>query len=174
MKKETEFIIEKNDCSNLDELIDLTKTYYKDGDIINKDYLKWQYLQNPNGMPFLFVSREVKTREMAGQYLVIPTRYTISNGYVNGSLSLNTLTSPKFQGRGLFTKMADATFNDCANQDANFTVGFPNPQSYPGFVKRLNFHHLGDIPLLIKPLNYGKIMYSFLKKKKKNMEEILE
>lgn len=167
MKKENNFLIEKNNCSNLDELIDLTKTYYKDGDIINKDYLKWQYLQNPTGEPFLFVSREVKTNELAGQYLVLPTKFNVLNNTEKGSLSLNTLTSPKFQGRGLFTKMAEATFNDCANQDANFTIGFPNPQSYPGFVKRLNFQHLGDIPLLIKPIKFGKIFFSFLKKEKK-------
>lgn len=167
MEKEYNFKIIKNDCTNLSELIDLAKTYYKTGDIINKEYLEWQYLKNPNGKPFLLVSYEMNANEIAGQYLVIPINYLIMGKRIKGTLSLNTLTKPKYQGKGLFTKMAKATYEDCALNNALFTVGFPNPQSYPGFVRKLDFQHLGDIPLLIKPLNYGKILFSYFKKNKK-------
>lgn len=166
MKDNLEFCIRKSDCSNLEELIELSKTYYSDGDIIKKEYLNWQYLENPSGKPFLFISKELITNALAGQYLVIPLKFGILKEIVLGSLSLNTLTSPKFQGRGLFTKMAKATYEDCAKNNAFFTIGFPNPQSYPGFVKNLNFEHLGDIPLLVKPLKYGKILFSYFKKNK--------
>ena len=167
MTNQHEFLIEKNDCTNIKELINLSKTYYKEGDIIKKEYLTWQYLKNPIGRPFLFISRETITNELAGQYLVIPLKYNIFKGSFLGSLSLNTLTSPKFQGKGLFTKMAKATYEDCTKSNAYFTIGFPNPQSYPGFIRKLDFQHLGDIPLLIKPLKYGKIVFSFFKKNKK-------
>lgn len=167
MNKHYEFLIEKNDCSNIEELINLSKTYYHEGDIINKEYLTWQYLRNPTGKPFLIISRETSTNEMAGQYLVIPIKFKVLKEFILGSLSLNTLTSPKFQGKGLFTKMAKATYEDCTKSNAYFTIGFPNPQSYPGFVRKLDFQHLGDIPLLIKPLKYGKFVFSFFKKNKK-------
>jgi len=160
-----DFKIENNDCSNINELIDLSKTYYSEGDIINKSYLEWQYLTNPSGKPFLLTSRENVSNDLAGQYLVLPVKFTLADSVVNGSLSLNTLTSPKYQGKGLFTKMAKATFYECANENAHFTIGFPNPNSYPGFVKKLDFHHLGDIPLLIKPLRYFNLAFSFFKKR---------
>ena len=166
MKNLDEFKIEKNDCSNLDELIELSKTYYKEGDIINKEYLQWQYLKNPTGKPFLFTSSNVANQELAGQYLVLPIMFKVLEQTVLGTLSLNTLTSPKYQGKGLFTKMAKATYEDCANENAYFAIGFPNPQSYPGFVRRLNFEHLNDIPLLIKPIRYGRILFSYFKKNK--------
>lgn len=160
-----EFIVEKNNCSNIDELIDLSKTYYSEGDIVNKLYLNWQYLNNPSGIPYLLTSREITTNELAGQYLVLPIKFNLANTDVNGSLSLNTLTSPKYQGKGLFTKMARATYKECADSNALFTIGFPNPNSYPGFVRNLEFKHLGDIPLLVKPLRMLNMAFSLLQKK---------
>lgn len=165
MKKNI-FDIEKNDCSNIPELINLTKTYYKTGDIINKDYLSWQYLSNPNGKPYLFTSREKFTRELAGQYLVIPILFNSDSTPIMGSLSLNTITSPKYQKRGLFTKMAKATYQSCKNNNVFFTIGFPNPQSYPGFVRKLDFRHLGDIPLMVKLIKPHKIITSLIRKNK--------
>lgn len=166
-KKEINFSIEKHNCENIEELINLAKTNYDEGDIINKSYIEWQYLENPYGKPYIFVAREEENQEVAGQYLVIPQQYYVDGKLYNGTLSLNTLTRADFRGRGLFTKMAKATYEDCTNNNANFTIGFPNPQSYPGFVKKLDFNHLGDIPLLIKPLKYGKIFFSYFKKNKK-------
>lgn len=174
MKNQNEFIIENNDLSNIDELIKLSKTYYKDGDIINKEYLQWQYLGNPNGKPFLFTSKEKSDNDLAGQYLVIPIKFSLNNKTILGSLSLNTLTDPKYQGKGLFTKMANATYEACSKENAFFTIGFPNPQSYPGFVKKLDFQHLGDIPLLIKPLKYFNILSSYFKKNKKKHAGAIE
>lgn len=161
-----DYLINKNDCSNLDELINLSKSYYSTGDIIDKSYLKWQYLNNPAGTPFLFTSKEISTNTLAGQYLVLPMEYQIMGEKISGSLSLNTLTHPDHQGKGLFTKMAGATYMDCAENNNFFTIGFPNPLSYPGFVRKLDFAHLGDIPLLIKPLKPIKIFLSYFKKEK--------
>ncbi len=166
MKDTVTFEIFKNNGENLDELIKLAKTYYSDSDIINKKYLNWQYYNNPAGKPFLFTSKEIKTQELAGQYLVIPIEFNVFNKKYTGTLSLNTLTSPKYQGKGLFTKMAKATYEDCEDKNAMFTIGFPNPNSYPGFVKKLNFSHLGDIPLMIKPLKHLKLVKSYFKKNK--------
>ena len=161
-----DYIIEKNDCSNLDELITLSKSYYTKGDIINKNYLNWQYLNNPAGSPFLFTSKEISAGQLAGQYLVIPMEYQVKGKIIAGSLSLNTLTHPDHQRKGLFTKMANAAYKDCAENDNFFTIGFPNPMSYPGFVKKLSFEHLGYIPLLIKPLKPLSILFSYFKKDK--------
>jgi hypothetical protein len=170
MEDKLEFNIYRNDLTNIQELLKLNRTYYNDGDIINEDYLIWQYLDNPNGKAFLFTSKEKSDIELAGEYLVLPIKFWIDNNAVMGSLSLNTLTNPKYQGKGLFIKMAKYTYEACEKENAFFTIGFPNPQSYPGFVKKLDFQHLGDIPLLIKPLRPVKILLSYIKKNKKKHE----
>ena len=167
MEKKYDFLIENNDCENLDELIELTKTYYSDCDVVNKSYLSWQYFNNPAGKPLLITSREKISNELAGQYLVIPIKYNIKGECILGSLSLNTLTSPKYQRNGLFIKMANATYQTCVKENIYFTTGFPNPNSYPGFVRKLKFNHLGDVPLLIKPLKILSIINTYFKRDQK-------
>jgi len=156
------FAIDKHDCSELHELIELAGTFYTDGDIINHAYLSWLYLQNPYGKPFLFVAREESENELAGQYLVVPVNFCLHGKLIKGTLSLHTLTKPKFQGNRLFTRMALATYRDCAENDALFTIGFPNPRSYHGCVHKLGFSHVGDVPFLIKPLRLISIVRSYL------------
>ena len=167
-----DFYIELNDSSNIQELVDLAKTNYDSGDIINKNYINWQYNENPLGKAFITVARATKNNELVGQYIVIPQEYLINNKIEKGTLSLNTLTREDFRGRGLFTKMALQTYDECANKNHNFTVGFPNQQSYPGFIKKLGFKYLGNIQLLIKPLNPIKIFLNKIKKQEKHGGEI--
>jgi hypothetical protein len=174
MEKKNEFLIENNDCKDLDELINLSKTYYSDCDVVNKSYLSWQYFSNPAGKPLLITSREKLSKELAGQYLVIPMKYNYNGKPILGSLSLNTLTSPKYQRNGLFVKMANATYKSCEDEQIFFTTGFPNPNSYPGFVKKLNFTHLGDLPLLIKPLKFFSIISTYFKRNQKKHGNTIE
>lgn len=161
-----QYHIKKFEGANFDDLVNLSKTYYPEGDIVNPDYLNWQYRSNPNGDPALFVAYEESTKELAAQYIVIPILYNRLGKTIKGSLSLNTLTHPKHQGKGLFTRVAGETYKYCEEQKIAFTIGFPNPNSFPGFVRKLNFHHIGDTSLLVKPLKVFKIASAVLKKNK--------
>lgn len=167
------FYLQDGENQNIDELIGLAKTNYSSGDIINSDYINWQYNENPFGKPLMSIARESSKNEVVGQYLVIPLEYIIEGHKKTGSLSLNTLTREDFRGKGLFTQMAFKTYDLCSNQNISFTVGYPNPQSFPGFIKKLNFSHAGDIPLLIKPLKPFKIFLNKIaNKKEKHGSEI--
>lgn len=160
------YSIERITNFNFEELIELTKTYYTSGDIIDPNYLKWQYIDNPAGQAFLFVARQISSNAIAGQYLVIPIRYMINGKVILGSLSLNTLTHPEHQGKGLFTKLASETYDYCSEQEVKFTIGFPNPNSFPGFIRKLHFTHLGDPSLSIKFLRPFSSFFKVLKKTK--------
>ena len=116
------FRITKYAGEDIHDLIDLAKTYYKDNDMTNVSYLKWQYFNNPGGFPYLFLSREQLSNELSGQYLVIPVEFNFFNNKEIICLSLNTLTAPKYQGKGLFTKMALETYRDCAKQNIKFII----------------------------------------------------
>lgn len=161
-----DFLIEKNDFSNISELIELAHSYYNDRDVNNKEYLEWQYLQNPAGKAYLYTARESGSGELAGQYTVIPTIFNRSGEKILGSIALNLLTKPKFRRNGLFPRMVSATHKECAEKDVLFTIGMPNHQSYPGLTQKLGFTHLGDIPLLIKPFSLFRIVKSYLNKNK--------
>ena len=138
---------------NLSETIEMTYEYYGKSWISDIGYLKWQYEANPAGPAIIQLARDLETDHLAGQYVVIPMRFKAFNQTVNGILSLNTLTRQIYTGQGIFTELAKTVYQDCAEQGSDFCYGFPNPNSYPGFMKKLGFTDLGSVPLLLRPLN---------------------
>lgn len=147
---------------SIDEMIAITKENYGEIEISNYDFLKWQYDENPAGEAYIKLA--YSGEELAGQYIVIPMKVKVYDNILESTLSLNTLTKEKFRGKGLFTVLAENIYFDCKKNNVQFTYGFPNPNSYPGFIKKLSFYDLGEVPLLIRPLN----IVSMLQKKFRN------
>ncbi|SHH30537.1 GNAT family N-acetyltransferase [Desulfosporosinus lacus] len=143
---------------NLPETIEMTREYYGDSWISDSDFLKWQYEANPAGPAMIRLARDVETDQLAGQYVVIPMRFKAFNELIEGTLSLNTLTRQIYGGQGIFTGLAKAVYQDCAEQGSLFCYGFPNPNSYPGFIRKLGFTDLGSVPLLLRPLNTNALV----------------
>jgi len=154
---------------NLPETLEMTREYYGDSWISDPGFLKWQYETNPAGPATIQLARDVETNQLAGQYVVIPMRFKASAETIVGTLSLNTLTRQIYSGQGIFTGLAKAVYEDSAKQGSKFCYGFPNPNSYPGFTKKLGFTDLGNVPLLLRPLNtkalvrkrFGSLLASF-------------
>lgn len=159
------FNIESYRSYDLNALVELASDTYKTGSILNKDYLNWQYNQNPFGKCLISVAIDELSKDLVGQYIVVPYEYVIDGDVFTGTLSLNTLTRSDFRGRGLFTKLANSTYKECEKEKLLFTVGFPNQMSFGGFVKKLKFTSLGDVPLVIYPLSPIKLLINKLFKK---------
>lgn len=138
---------------DLPETIEMTREYYGESWISDVGYLKWQYEANPAGPARIQLARDMETDQLAGQYVVIPMRFKAYQKTVNGILSLNTLTRQIYTGQGIFTGLAKTVYQDGAEHGFQFCYGFPNPNSYPGFTKKLGFTDLGCVPLLLRPLN---------------------
>ena len=51
----------------------------------------------------------------------------------------DTMTHKNHTGKGLFIQLAKMTFNLAKEMEVNFVFGFPNNNSYPGFVKKLDW-----------------------------------
>ncbi|HEY8382640.1 MAG TPA: GNAT family N-acetyltransferase [Microvirga sp.] len=107
------------------------------------DYLSWLYLRNPDGQVFGFDAWNGS--RLVAHYATVPIMATIRSETGPALLSLNTATHPEFQGRGLFTKLASATYDAAAQQGFRAVVGVANANSTPGFVRKLDFQ-------LVEPL----------------------
>lgn len=107
------------------------------------DYLEWLYLANPDGRAVGFDAREGDT--LAAHYVCVPARARIDGQPVLLLLSLNTATRPQFQGKGLFTKLAQLTYEAGAAAGFAGVYGVANANSTPGFVRKLGFQ-------LVRPL----------------------
>lgn len=74
-------------------------------------------------------------------YGVIPTILSIRQQKVLAAQSCDTMTHPAHQKKGLFVKLARQTFELARQEGIQLIFGFPNQNSYPGFIKHLGFTH---------------------------------
>ncbi len=101
------------------------------------DYLRWLYFENPTGA-VVGVDAWVEGR-LAATYVTIPARLRVDGQVTKGLLSLNTATDPDFQGKGLFTRLANAVFERATSEGFSCVYGIANANSTPGFTRKLGF-----------------------------------
>lgn len=106
-------------------------------------YMTWLYADNPDGQAVGFDAWEGD--RLAAHYVCIPARARVEGREVTVLLSLNTATHPAFQGKGLFTKLAQQTYQAAAEQGFEGIYGVANANSTPGFIRKLGFQ-------LVRPL----------------------
>ena len=111
--------------------------------------LAWRYRDNPDGTVVGFDAWDGE--RLAAHYVTCPTTARISGASVRGLLSLNTATDPDYGGQGLFTRLAQATYEAGASAGHGFVMGVANANSTPGFVRKLDFQ-------LVAPLEAGVLM----------------
>lgn len=148
----------------LPQILDMTKEQYgEDNDISNVDFLQHEYFENPAGDALISLALDEQKRTVAGQYMIWPMWFQCGNLKVRSANSLNTLTEKRYRGQGIFTGLAEYTYQRAAEQKIGFCYGMPNPNSYPGFLKKLCFHELGSLPLYLRPLKPSAMVREFLK-----------
>ncbi|HAS43994.1 MAG TPA: hypothetical protein DCS93_26185 [Microscillaceae bacterium] len=123
--------------------------------LFTKAYLDWQYRQNPDGDTLGF-DAFTPEGQLAAHYVVQPLQALVQGKLTKGLLSYNTATHPQHTGKGLFTRLAQATYKRAQALGYEFIVGVSNQQSTPGFIKKLGFQWVA--PLTVK-VGMGKITF---------------
>ncbi|MBS1593408.1 MAG: GNAT family N-acetyltransferase [Bacteroidetes bacterium] len=124
-------------------------------ELFTAEYVKWQYADNPDGGIVGFNAYDGET--LAAHYVTQPMQAVIDGQKRRGLLSLNTATHPGHQGKGLFVKLADRTYQYAAEQGYEFIVGVANQNSVHGFTKKLGFQLAGQLHAL---LGMGTLPYT--------------
>jgi GNAT superfamily N-acetyltransferase len=120
---------------------------YGANDKLTIRYLKWLYQENPHGAAVgidAFLGDD-----LVAHYATIPRRYIVGGMEVPLLLSVNTATDPDHQKRGLFKKLAFATYERGADLGYQYVIGVANAQSIHAFETSLGFERLGQIRLAI-------------------------
>lgn len=107
------------------------------------DYDRWRMYDTPWGDSPAVIALDGDV--CAGLYIIWPCMLRLGEEDVLGAQSMDTMTHPDYRGRGLFTTLAEECFAIAARRGFEVVYGFPNESSYPGFVRRLNFDHAGDV-----------------------------
>lgn len=128
----------------LSKYVALFSACFPGSDKFSLPYLRWLYCENPAGSAIGFDAWDGD--HLAGHYICVPA-YASANGVrINTMLSLNTATHPAYQGKGLFTQLAEKTYAAAAAAGVTSVHGVANANSTPGFVRKLGFQ-------LIEPLH---------------------
>jgi hypothetical protein len=104
----------------------------------------------------------------AAFYGVIPCFMECDGKQILAAQSADTMTHPDHRGKGLFIKLAELTYELCYAEEILILFGFPNQNSLPGFVNKLDWQVAAQmecfiIPVKALPLERLANRFSFLK-----------
>ena len=74
-------------------------------------------------------------------YGAIPIAMRYNNQTEIAAHSVNTMTHPKYRGQGLFTELANLTYQLLQSAGFTFVLGFPNQNSEYGFLNKLDWQY---------------------------------
>ena len=130
----------------LDKVVNLFVDTFNWTSKFSREYLEWQYLQNPMGEVVSF-NAFANDGTLAAHYAAIPIYMILDGKKERGLLSLNTATHPNHQGHHLFTMLADKTYQYAKEKGYKYVIGVANANSTHGFLKYLGFY-------LVAPLDF--------------------
>ena len=116
----------------------------------SETYIRWRYVKTPGEATPTVLAFDGDT--CAASYAAWPVALTLNGQPVKAAQSMDTMTHPEYRGRGLFTLLAEKCYGVLAERGYQVIYGFPNANSYPGFIRRLNWDHVCDIPRGAAPL----------------------
>lgn len=129
------------------EIAGLLRTVFPDAEHFTDEAVGWQYRDNPDGQVVGFNAWE--NAVLAAHYVTIPLTARVQGAEERGLLSLNTATHPAHQGKGLFTRLANATYAHAKEMGFGFVVGVANASSTHGFTKKLGFQLVSPLRAMI-------------------------
>lgn len=85
-------------------------------------------------------------------YGVVPCFIDCDGHPVLAAQSADTMTHPDHRGKGLFIKLAELTYALCYYEKILILFGFPNQNSLPGFVNKLDWQVSAQMECFIIPV----------------------
>lgn len=156
------------DSGRFDDIIEMSvENYGTENDICDPEFLRHQYFENPAGDALIELAVDPENDVLAGQYVVQPAKLRIFGKDCKCAISLNTLTREAYRGQKIFVNLAERTYARAADEGFELVYGAPNPNSYPGFIKKLDFKDIHHFPLYARPLNLKQMV------KERNMGSFL-
>ena len=137
-----EFQATKTDPESLSEYLRLFQSCFPTAGHFSEPYLRWLYQENPEGT--IVGTDALENGRVVAHYVCAPAliRTNQSANPVKALLSLNTATLPSHQGRGLFTALANATYERAKIQQFAAVFGVANQNSVGGFSRKLGFQNV--------------------------------
>jgi hypothetical protein len=133
--------------STLTKYVELFTDCFPKAPLFTVDYLYWLYCRNPEGSVVGYDAWDGE--RLAAHYACIPTRNYVNGRAVRSLLSINSATYRDYQGQGLFTKLAQLTFQTGGENGFDCVYGVANTNSTDAFERKLGFQLVQPLDALI-------------------------
>lgn len=110
------------------------------------ELFRWKHLENPFGRSCMLVA-EAEDR-IVGLRAFLRWEFLGPQGPVRAVRAVDTATDPRFQGRGVFSRLTLAGL-DAVRGEADFVFNTPNERSAPGYLK-MGWQPVGRLPMRIR------------------------
>jgi hypothetical protein len=118
------------------------------------DVLRWQYRANPFGETASWVYED--DGKIVSHYSAFPMPYLLGGESVMGANAVDAATLASHGGRGLFTALARALYDDCAARGMPIAVCYArNPVAMRG-VAKAGVHWSPPLQVLARPRRFGR------------------
>lgn len=121
-------------------ILDLFRTVF--GKSRSPEHWRWQFKDNPYGGPFASLARRVDDGVVVGSYSVMPIKLNVMGRPVLACQSVDTAVHPDHRGQRVFEQTASDCYAWCESSGVQAVVGFPNANSYPGFMRTLDWRRI--------------------------------
>ena len=108
------------------------------------EHWRWQFEHNPYAPPTMIVARRESDDLLAGSHVIMPIALNTSGTRVLAGHTLDLVVHEDFRRQGLFETTARECFAWCLERGMRAVIAFPNAQSYPGFVRSLEWSRILD------------------------------
>ncbi len=143
------YSFEKLSENNLEDLIPIYADAF--GMEVSVDFLRAKQYTSFTGFENVGFIAYDEHNQPAAFYGVYPCMVDYQGKKYLVAQSGDTMTHSKHVGKGLFTQLAQKTYDYCKENGFHLVFGFPNENSFPGFIKRLGWSHFDDMtPYLIR------------------------
>ena len=130
----------------------LIRDEYGDVDLAQESYFDWLRSASPSGIRQWLV-REKGTGRVISSGTMVAARATWRGQEIAALLGFNIIVAPEYRRQGIHTALTKQTREDIRQAGYRLTTVFPNPNSMPPLARSKNFHHVSEVPLLIRPLD---------------------
>ena len=106
---------------------------FKNKKFVTDDYLKWLYLNNPDGKA---VTIDINDDDgLLGHLAIVPTLFSNENHTSKIGVALHVAAHKRGRKLGLFRKMAPEIAEKCKGLDFGAIIGLANRMATPGWKK---------------------------------------
>jgi hypothetical protein len=125
------------------------------GRSISEAHWRWKLKQPPSPVENVWLA--VDGDAPIFQYAGIPTRYRLPDGQVTAMVSVDTMTAPEFQRRGLLSAVGRAVYDTWRAAGIPFVIGLPN-ERWGSRSGALGWQALFPLQWLVRPLRPEAIL----------------